>query len=139
MSKPTWKTFAISPVLSLGLSLGLALGVGLAVSGCGDDTTTSPDLSASGTTCGVIATCILQASGNVTAIQGCIAKGSSTAMMKYNSLQTCAITACTTGTDAGAAKCTSATDTSSGCVTCATAAAQSAGCMTQLTACTTDK
>ena len=116
-----------------------------ALAGCGDDTTSdidmskSADLSVSGTTCGTLATCILGAGGVITAIDKCIAAGSASAMTKYKALQTCGFTACSTATDAGAAKCTSATDTSAGCVSCQTAMAQGAACSTQLSACFADK
>jgi len=113
------------------------------LAGCGDDSATVDmtvvDMSASGTTCGTIATCILGAGGNTTTIMGCVAKGTTQAQTKYQALQTCAITVCLMATDAGAAACSSATDTSSGCVTCATAAGQSAACSTQLNACFADK
>jgi hypothetical protein len=111
--------------------------------GCGDDSgdvdMTVIDMSASGTTCSVIATCILGAGGDVPTIMACVAKGSTKAQGLYTALQTCGITHCTMATDAGAAKCSSPTDPSAGCVSCATAAAQSAVCSTQLGACFADK
>jgi hypothetical protein len=107
---------------------------------CGDDSgTTEPDMSAVGTGCSTIATCVLACGANGTCIMGCVAKGSSEAVTKYNAIQTCGLNACMTASDAGAAKCMSATDASSTCVTCATAAAQSATCSSQLSACLADK
>jgi hypothetical protein len=97
---------------------------------------TGADLSASGQTCNQVITCAAGCAGVATCIQACAAKGSTAAMSKFNALNSCAVGVCLQASDAGAAKCSSATDTSAGCVACAQAAAQSASCATQLAACT---
>jgi len=112
------------------------------VAGCGDDSSSAdmsvgPDLSASGSNCLQVVTCVqaCPAATQVTCAMGCAAKGTTKAQGQYTALISCAYGVCTQANDGGTAACASATDTSASCVSCLATAAQSATCSAQLNAC----
>jgi len=128
----------------------MSMSLGLALAGCGDDSESvdmgqvdmGQDLSAAGTSCSVLAACILGAGGDVPTIQACIAKGSTKAMMLYGAVKACGYMICTmcAGVDSGTCLpvCSSTTDSSAGCVSCVQTMSQSS-CSTELNACLADK
>jgi hypothetical protein len=113
----------------------LLLGL-LVLVGCGDDASSqdmtlvvdlakpAPDLSATPSTCYQVTSCVQGCAGMMSCITACTAKGSPEAMTKYAALVECALTACGSATDAGAAKCAAATDVSMACRMCVGAAVQ---------------
>jgi hypothetical protein len=114
----------------------IALGMTFAA-GCGDDSTTMTgmDLSASGDTCLQVVMCGQACAGNVTCENACAAKGSTSAVTKYQALFGCAYGLCTVAHDGGTAACSSNTDSSTGCLNCVISAAMGASCSAQLNAC----
>jgi len=95
--------------------------------------------------CLKVVTCVSGCAGNAACVGACVAKGSASAVTKFNALFACAYSHCllpdggTLSADGGAGSCTSNMDTSANCQACVGAQAQGAGCSTELGTCLGDQ
>lgn len=131
--------------------LAVAALVLLVAPGCGDDTTTTPDMAmsvpdmsvgadmAKNQTCAAIIGCIANCGANASCQGGCIQNSSTAAQGYFGTFFGCLVETCGPG-DGGNGSCTGATDTSAGCQTCINTVgngAQTAGnpCSAEFAAC----